>query len=423
MNKFLFLLDIPELMSDSNNTLTLYFEGNLRYSDLYLKEIFSILDYLSNLFDFQYEKIDAINDSLEEKKRDKFAFFNLYFKKRDSVFYFEDFVKSNKSVSNFFFASFKDRLEKLSLVNCIGILLFERYDFPNSKKLSPLIKSKSLFSLKSESYRFNFMSDDPIIKDFCFNELDVEGRVSLKNPERIFDVFSFPSLNRGDFLFFERIFTKKRTQIKLGQIPGFLPIITDPTLSHCLFNLSEIEDDSVIVDPFVGIGGFFINNPYNEHVKYLNDIHELSLFNLKKNLDFFGVGNYKITKEDGLNYSRFILKEVFDSKYFSSRVKELSSKNPLFSAKDFIKSKIRVITDIPYGKNSILSKEISEFFECFLEDALKYSKKVSVILPLTNKTGFDFYKSRLDSFNMKIKYSHEIYINKSLSKLLMVLEI
>ncbi|MDD3263321.1 MAG: hypothetical protein PHT94_00315 [Candidatus Nanoarchaeia archaeon] len=256
----------------------------------------------------------------------------------------------------------------------------------------------------NKEYKINFFNLNKIeknefesIKKIIFNNLKTNKKANLRNPKIIINSYILNlddnnnnNNNNNNFIIISKnIFSTTNINFKMNELPGFMPTVTDYKLSNALFNIADISKNSIIVDPFCGIGGFFINNPY-KNKKILNELYVEVIKKLKMNLDFLKVKNYLIKNYDGLKLS-----------------------NILNSKKQYL-----IITDIPYGKSCKLSINYLNFFENFLKDSKNYFKTMVIALPIFNDKDEIIYKEIIEKNELNIKLSHKIFVNKSLSKLI-----
>jgi len=131
------------------------------------------------------------------------------------------------------------------------------------------------------------------------------------------------------------------------------------------------------------------------------DIDQIMINRAKINLEYFGIDkkSYELKKKDALSISDSSMKN-------SSRIK-------------------CIVADLPYGKNTKLSEFKHVYFE-FLDSLSKVIFKRAVLgFPVFRKDGkeicADYNKMILDR-GLKIAYSFDQYLHKSLSKRIFVIE-
>ena len=343
------------------------------------------LDYLSLIFNIDIiENIIYLNnDSLNENKENK----NKENKNKKNK------NKENKNKDN------KNKDNKNNKNNIINIFNEIKKNINNQNSKNKKFRNKKSNLIIKKEYKINFIKNDnnilpeefKNIKKITFSSFTSKKKANLENPKIIINSYIFK--NENTIVFATNLITKKFIDFKMNILPGFMPTVTDYNLSNTLFNIANIKEDTIILDPFCGIGGFFINNPY-ENKKILNELHEEVIKKLKLNLEFLKVRNYIIKNYDGLRLS-----EIINSK------KEYS-----------------IITDVPYGKSCKLSTNHFIFFEEFLKDSIRYSKTIVIALPLFNNKDEESYKKIINKYNLKISLEHKIFINKSLSKFIIKIE-
>jgi len=174
------------------------------------------------------------------------------------------------------------------------------------------------------------------------------------------------------------------------------PTTLDPKLARCMVNLvrpkqspgaPELRSSDIIFDPFCGTGGILIEAGLMGFKTIGIDIDEKMVEGCKKNLEHYGVKNFNISVGD----------------FFKTRKKGV------------------IVTDPPYGKSTSLpGKNSEEFYNLVLErlhSVMKVGKLGCIGSPSTiNLTEM----ARNQGF--KIKEEHIFYVNKDMSKRIIVLE-
>jgi len=163
------------------------------------------------------------------------------------------------------------------------------------------------------------------------------------------------------------------------------PTSTHPKIAKAMINLANTDS---FMDPFCGAGGLLI---------------EGLLMNLKVKGSDISVKMIKSSKENlkALNLDC-----------------DLEIKDALTYNKEELKEYESIITDLPFGKNSLISKELNSLYEEFFILAEN----------LTNKLVIGFESSvnlneLLSKTNWKIKKEFEYYVHKSMSRKIVILEI
>ncbi len=163
--------------------------------------------------------------------------------------------------------------------------------------------------------------------------------------------------------------------------PVNLPIGLHPKLARACVNLTG--STTSIYDPFCGLGSFLIEGGLIGLQVIGSDIDERLIQLCSKNLTYYNIRNNRLFLQDALHINK---------KY------------------DY------VVTDLPYGKNTKkISKELYPSFIRVLEKILK--KRAVVIFPSFYNADQLLKKSKL-----KMKGRFKVYIHKSLSRIVYVLE-
>ncbi len=179
--------------------------------------------------------------------------------------------------------------------------------------------------------------------------------------------------------------------------PFSYPTTLDPKLARAMVNLARpmkgakglggkgARKEDVIFDPFCGTGGILLEAGLMGFKTIGIDIDEKMIPGCKQNLDFYEVKDYDISVED------------------------------------FFKTKKRgtIVTDPPYGKSTSLpGKSVEEFYNLILEKLHEITNGISCIgSPSTINLG----EMALNQ-GFKILEEHIIYVNKDLSKRILVLK-
>lgn len=157
------------------------------------------------------------------------------------------------------------------------------------------------------------------------------------------------------------------------------PTSLDPKLAKALINLSGKES---FHDPFCGIGGLVI---------------EGALMGLDVSGSDIAAGLITKAKENAKEYS-------LEINFFYKDALKLEKKYPA------------LITDLPYGKNSVLLQEMNVLYERFFKLAETLTNNLIVgMLETTDE------KALLKKTSWKIKHKFIIYVHKSMSRKFLVL--
>lgn len=206
-------------------------------------------------------------------------------------------------------------------------------------------------------------------------------KVSLQNPKT--SIVFIIAKNKGIACRVYKSFQGNFNSRKAHMRPGFSPVSLDPQLARACVNLLS-PDTKEVVDPMCGTGGFLIEAGLMGLSCNGRDISKHMLRKSKANLDSFSIKHYKLAQEN------------------------------------FFASKERVnylITDLPYGRNTRLESKtgFTKAFFSKLEQVLL--KRAVVILP--KDVSISYLKS---SKNLRVIGQHFVYIHKSLTKRILLLE-
>jgi putative methyltransferase (TIGR01177 family) len=171
-------------------------------------------------------------------------------------------------------------------------------------------------------------------------------------------------------------FEKRKAHLR----PILHPTAINPALARAMINLAGAKKE--ILDPFCGMGGILL---------------EASLIGL--NATGIDIAPLMI-KRAKLNFQNEACKDKIS-------LHELDALNWKLKAEC-------IVTDLPYGKSSKLNSSITDLIENFLVHYSTLTKKIVLCFP--KGTIYAFPK------NWKVLYEFEIYIHKSLTRNILVLE-
>ncbi len=225
-------------------------------------------------------------------------------------------------------------------------------------------------------------------------------KVDLKNPKTLFILFCFDkSIICTKSIYIQEDSFEER---KNNFLPESSPISMHPKLARAMINLSGAEKGKII-DPMCGTGAILIESLFTGMKAEGNDIDKAMINRSRINLDHIKK-KYSIKKA-------ITLKE-----------------------KDFFTNKSRnndkidyIITDLPFGKNT---KDIEkDFYDRFFDKLSVILKKKAIIgMPIfkeDNKIVKSYnIESKIKAKRLKLRLlaKFDIYIHKSLSKRILVLE-
>jgi tRNA (guanine10-N2)-dimethyltransferase len=162
------------------------------------------------------------------------------------------------------------------------------------------------------------------------------------------------------------------------------PTTMSPKLARACVNLTGIQVGKVLVDPFCGTGGILIEAGLMRFNTVGYDISDKMLKMAEKNLEYFKIKRFHLENRDSTNLNALI---------------------------DY------VVTDLPYGKGSIVTKEIDKLYLDFLhtlEKVLRY--KAVLIFP-----SFIDHHEILSKVDLVLEHEFNVYVHKSLSRNIVVL--
>jgi tRNA (guanine10-N2)-dimethyltransferase len=203
-------------------------------------------------------------------------------------------------------------------------------------------------------------------------------KVKLENPETEIHIFIVKKEVIVGKLIKEihHTFDERKAHLR----PELSPVSLHPRLARCLVNLSGITKGKVF-DPFVGTGGILLEAGFMGFESIGYDIDEIMLKRCEANLKYFHTPRFSLVKKDATTISKKM---------------------------DY------VITDLPYGRNSRMTKDLYRKFLSVLKKHL--GKTAVVVFP-----DFIRYKPLIKEAKLKIKGEFSYYLHKSLTKKIVVL--
>jgi len=166
--------------------------------------------------------------------------------------------------------------------------------------------------------------------------------------------------------------------------PEVHPTTILPKFARACVNLTGIPVGKVLVDPFCGTGGILIEAGLMRFNTIGYDLSDKMLLKCEKNLDFYKIKRFKLENRDSTKLSGLL---------------------------DY------VVTDLPYGKGSMVNKDVNILYSEFLKalfDVLRY--KAVLIFPSTVD-----HKELLAKTDFVVEHSFNLYVHKSLSRNIVVL--
>ncbi len=163
--------------------------------------------------------------------------------------------------------------------------------------------------------------------------------------------------------------------------PGQQPVTLLPKLARACINMTG--SNTSIYDPFCGVGGFLIEAGLMGLKAIGSDVSDKMLYLAKMNLNHYKIRKYRLFNENALN-----IKNKYDY----------------------------IVTDPPYGKGSkIVGKDLYNKFAKNLRKILK--KRAVIMFP-------DYINADkiLKNNKLKVKAKYSIYVHKSLTRNIFVVE-
>lgn len=248
----------------------------------------------------------------------------------------------------------KDEIKKIKQPYSVKV-----YDIDNNRKLNPLEYANKIWRLLESPNK------------------KVKPKVDLKNPKTELFVLI---INKKEYYCIkkfenENLELKRKSHLR----PQSHPTSLDPRISKACINILTKGKKQKIIDPMCGAGGLLIEAGLLGNKIEGYDIDEKMLSRCDENLRYYGLKHFKLLKKDAL------------------------SKKGKFN---------NSIVDLPYGKNSKLTKDIEELYSSFIK---KIGKNVILMVP-------DFMKQKvlelLSKKGGKYEILDEIYLHKSLKKVI-----
>ncbi len=204
-------------------------------------------------------------------------------------------------------------------------------------------------------------------------------KADLNNPDIIIEYsFEEDRVYCGVFLVdTTKNFEERRNKYR----PRPHPTGLHPKFARFLVNLSGIKQGA-LYDPFCGIGGILLEAGLLGYQLLGSDLSEDMLMRCNENLKFYGTQKYRIKCPDSENIQ--------------------------------VKSDV-IVTDVPYGKNSMVTHDIEETYTKFLASAYGKTHRIVAVFP-----SFSNFRACLGKWKIKQELTH--YIHGSLTRHILVLE-
>ena len=227
-------------------------------------------------------------------------------------------------------------------------------------------------------------------------------KVDLSNPKTKIELFMVNDKVYCGLLIFENKenFEKRKAHLRPFQNPSSL----HPKLARALVNISGINKQETLLDPFCGTGGFLIEAGLMGIKAVGHDISKDMVKGSEENLKHFKIKNYKIINKNALNINKKFDYAVTDLPY------GLNSNVYLQFNKNSLKYKSNTINLKNKKENSI--NEIKQFYLKFLKTLRKALKnKAVVVFP-----SYVDYRRLLKTSKFRIEKEFSIYVHRSLTR-------
>jgi len=206
--------------------------------------------------------------------------------------------------------------------------------------------------------------------------------VDLENPDTVIKIF-----DEGRIYFCREIAGIDRSSFekrRAFQRPFSHPTTMHPRLARALVNLTGIKEKETLADPFCGGGGILIEAGLIGAKIVGVDIKKNLVEGCKKNLDYYGIKNYKLYNGD-------------------------------MNKVDFGKVDA-VATDFPYGRSSHLSDKIERLYKKSIKKISEATSKAVIGLPSLNFTH------EIEKY-FEVEQIHCVRVHRSLMRFFYVLNL
>ena len=265
------------------------------------------------------------------------------------------------------------------------IFLKESFPFERLTLTQEVYESKESFE-KTLPYnteitikRFQYSTSSPEFQKVALECKNKNNSFNLRSPKETYGLIK----KNTDFFFGKRIFLNKKEFLQRDpkKRPGFHPGACTAKFAKILVNLSGVLKGKIL-DPFCGTGGILIEGHF-------------------AGLDIFGVDlSNDMIKKTKVNCSTYKI----PAKITQKNALEKSTYTQQYDA---------IVTEVPFGKTTILDRSISSLVEEFLIVAKDFTQ--TIVLSLPKETEIAIKEFRID-------VDETWYIHKSLSKRILVLK-
>jgi len=286
-------------------------------------------------------------------------------------------------------------LKRITYTNYLGKVISKS---KNIEDLNKEIKNTNLDEFENKTFSTKFKKSKSGIKtlylekDYAklfWNNIN-NPKVDLKNPQIEFNPIIYE--NQKELIICENLFENQKDYSK--RMPKLRPIKMPYTLksdmARASVNLLKLKPkkNSIVLDPFCGIGGILLEAYDMKFEIIANDISWNDLKYLKKNFDYY-YPNSKYTRILADSTTRFLKENTIDG----------------------------IVTDIPYGKSS--RRLGNNIYDDFLRNAKIYLKPGARLVIIY--ANFLEFKSIAKKYFTQVLEIDE-YINKSMTRHILILE-
>lgn len=302
---------------------------------------------------------------------------------------------------------------RLAFTKSIHKLLFQC----SRKDLINKLKNYDWNSVYKDDFCVRIINNKKI-KNIVFNEKRIaeyawrkikNPKVNLDNPKTLITFFfSKDKVYCGLLLkAIPHDFDKRKPHLR----PRPSPTSLHPKLARAMVNLTGIRDKSeTIADLFCGSGGIPLEAGLMGFKTIANDINKKMLWKTLVNLRYYKIKDYKLMNKDILK-----IKEKFY--YVASDLPYGLNSSVYFNKKNLPRMRVSKLTSSQIRAN-FFSEELENFY---LKIAMKLKKivKKRIILIFPH---FINYKKLIKKSGLKLRHDFGIYVHKSLTRRIVVLE-
>lgn len=248
------------------------------------------------------------------------------------------------------------------------------------------VKNKGSLAVKYKN-RSKTIDSQSVVKSLA-DIYTQDRKVSLKDPDiEIRGVITDSTVYVG-----LKLFELNRSQFENRKVqfrPFFSPISLHPKLARALVNLSCIQKDGVLMDPFCGTGGILLEAGLINARVVGSDIEDKMIEGCKKTLEHYNIKNYQL---------------------FCSDVGDIEKNVNKIDA---------VVTDLPYGKSTTTKGEEKNLLyqRAFENISNVLKQKGRAVIGLANQDLISYGEEYLSLIE-----KHEFKAHKSLTRYFCVYE-